>query len=301
MAGAESHSWVIDLKRTLHIDTGREMNGGQWQVIYLLERLRDAVLLARDASPLLKEARARGIDVRAFSMAALYRVARESDLIHAHDARAHTLAAAIPGARLVVARRVAFPVQTGILSRLKYARADLFLAVSRCVAGQLESAGVAKEKTRVVFDGVPLVEPARGDRIVALSAKCPELIRRAAELARIEVRFTSNLWDDLSQAKMFLYASEAEGLGSAALAAMSAGVPVIASAVGGLPEAIEPERAGVLVENRPEEFAAAIGRLLADPDLARQMGRRGRERVEKMFTIDRMVKETMAAYKEVLQ
>ncbi len=90
-----------------------------------------------------------------------------------------------------------------------------------------------------------------------------------------------------------------EGLGSAALAAMSAGVAVIASRAGGLPEAVAD--AGILVENQPEAFAAAIRRLLDNPELAREMGRGGRERVEKQFTIDIMVRQTEAAYAEVLR
>lgn len=287
--------------RTLHLDTGREMAGGQWQVLHLLTHLEDATLLARVDSPLLKEALVRKIDARPFTLAALYRLARESDLIHAHDARAHTLAAALPAIKRIVSRRVAFPVSTRLLSRVKYSRADRFLAVSHCVADQLVSAGVNEDKIRIVHDAVPLVQPAEGDQIVALASKGTELIRRAAKLGGVDVRFTTNLWDDLSKAKMFLYASDAEGLGSAALAAMSASVPVIASSVGGLVEAVEHERTGILVHNRPEDFAFAIGRLLSHPDLAKEMGRRGRGRVEKMFTIDLMVEKTKAAYAEVLK
>ena len=276
------------------------MGGGQWQVIYLLEKLPESTLLTPENSPLFREARARRIDVRPLSLFALQRMARESDLVHAHDARAHTLAAALPGARLVVARRVAFPVNPGILSRVKYARAELYLAVSRYAAGQLESAGIAKEKIRVVYDGVPLVAAARGEEIVALASKGAETIQQAAELARVEVRFAGRLWEDLSKAKMFLYASAMEGLGSAALAAMSASLPVIASRVGGLVEAVEQDRTGILVDNRPENFAAAIERLQRDPERAAEMGKRGRERMEKQFTTDLMVSNTVAAYKEVL-
>ncbi len=195
---------------------------------------------------------------------------------------------------------MAFPVKSGVLSRLKYARADLFLAVSRCVAARLEEAGVPAGKIRLVYDGVPLVSAAQGVDVVALASKGTEIVRRAAELARIEVRFTTRLWDDLSRAKMFLYASEMEGLGSAALAAMSAAVPVIASNVGGLSEAVEHGRTGILVENRPEDFAAAIVSLLRDPDRAREMGRLGRARVEQQFGIEHMVRNTVSAYEEVL-
>jgi glycosyltransferase involved in cell wall biosynthesis len=98
---------------------------------------------------------------------------------------------------------------------------------------------------------------------------------------------------------VFVYRSEMEGLGSAALAAMAAGVPVVASNVGGLPEAVEHERTGLLVSDG--DFATPIRRLLDHPDEATEMGRRGRERVEKNFTIDLMVEKTLAAYKEVLR
>src|SRR5271168_3873736 len=103
--------------KTLHVDAQRDMRGGQWQVIYLVERLRDATLLAREDSALFLEARKRGLDVRPLSFIALARLARSYDLVHAHDARAHTLAAAIPGIHLVVSRRVAFPIGRVILSR----------------------------------------------------------------------------------------------------------------------------------------------------------------------------------------
>ena len=277
------------------------MGGGQWQVIYLLERIEGATLLARRGSPLLDAAIARRIEARAFSIAEMFRSAQDVDLIHAHDARAHSMAAAVAGTKLVVSRRVAFPVGTGLISRVKYGRADLFLAVSRRAAVELEAVGVRKEKIRVVYDGVALADSARGDAIVALASKREDLVRRAAELAGVDVRFTRNLWDDLAKAKMFLYASDSEGLGSAALAAMSASVPVIASNVGGLAEVVENGRTGILVENRAEEFSQAIGRLLGDPGLAQEMGRRGRERVEKMFTIEHMVRGTIAAYEEVLR
>ena len=280
--------------KTLHVDTGREMRGGQWQALYLVERLRDATLLAPLSSPLLDETRRRGLEAHPLSFAALARLARKTNLVHAHDARAHTLAAALPGARLVVSRRVAFPVHRGMLSRLKYARADLYLAVSRYVARQLEEAGVAQEKIRVVYDGVP-IPPAGGPepgRIVALPKK-------SVQIPGFAIHLTTDLWQDLSTASVFLYVSEMEGLGSAVLAAMAAGVPVIASRVGGLPEIVEHERTGLLVES-PDELAPAVRRLLDDPAGAACMGREGRERVKRQFSIEAMVEGTLHAYEEVL-
>jgi len=287
--------------KTLHVDTGREMRGGQWQVIYLIERLRDATLLAPEDSGLFLEACKRRLDVRPLSFSGLVGVPRGFDVVHAHDARAHTMAAAIPSIRLVVSRRVGFPVKRGVLSRLKYSRARLFLAVSQFVAGRLQEAGVPADKIRVVYDGVPLVEPAHGNNIVALASKRSDLIRAAADTSGIPIRFVTDLWQDLATARVFLYASEMEGLGSAALAAMSAGVAVIASRVGGLPEAVEHERTGLVVDNHPQEFAAALQRLHTAPELAAQMGRLGRQRVETKFTADIMTERTRAAYHEVLE
>jgi len=277
--------------KTLHVDCGRTMGGGQWQVLYLVERLKDAVLMAPEVSPLFAEAQRRGIEAQPLSILTLRKLARRSDLVHAHDARAHTLCAALPG-KLAVSRRVAFPMNRGMLSKLKYGRADLFLAVSRYVAAELETAGVAADRVRVVYDGVPLVAASSGGRVVALASK-------PVEVPGIPIHLTTDLWHDLSTASVFVYRSEMEGLGSAALAAMAAGVPVVASKAGGLPEAVEHERTGLLVED--DNFGPAIRRLLDNPEDAAEMGRRGRERVEKNFTIDIMVQKTMAAYEEVLR
>ena len=284
--------------RTLHIDSGREMQGGQWQAIYLIERLRGAILLARQGSPLFVEAAGRGIDVRPLSLKGLAAAAGHADLVHAHDARAHTMAA-LTGTMLaanpplVVSRRVAFPVKRSRVSRWKYGRAALFLAVSRSVAERLEDAGVSRERIRVVYDGVPVPLAAaapQAGRVVALVSK-------PVEIPGISVDLTRNLWQDLATASVFVYKSELEGLGSAALAAMAMGVPLVASSVGGLPEVVEHERTGILVHDG--DFATPVRRLLADPEWARRMGRAGRERVQNKFSVEVMVEATVAAYREV--
>jgi len=96
-----------------------------------------------------------------------------------------------------------------------------------------------------------------------------------------------------------VYKSEAEPLGSAALAAMASAVPVIASGSGGLPEIVEHERTGLLVNNG--DFAGAVRRLLDDPRLAADLGRAGREHVERGFSADQMTGNTMRVYHEVLK
>lgn len=283
--------------KTLHVDTGREMAGGQWQVLYLTERLKDAALMVPEWSPLRERFPGR---IERLSAAALRRCAKEFDLVHAHDAKAHTMAALAGISPLIVSRRVGFPVKQGIASRWKYARADRYFAVSKFVAGRLQEAGVPSEKIRVIYDGVPVPEPANPQRgrVVALPNKGAEKIRLAANSLGIEIHFTSDLWQDLSTASIFIYVSEMEGLGSAALAAMACGVPVIASGVGGLPEAVEHERTGLIASD--DELAAALRRLLDHPALAAEMGRRGRERVIEDFSVEKMVERTERAYEEVL-
>ena len=279
--------------RTLHVDTGRELRGGQWQALYLIERLSDAVLLARAGSPLYAEAERRQVDVRALSFRALAAGARRADLVHVHDARAHTMAALAGIAPLLVSRRVAFPVKSGFLSARKYARATLYLAVSNYVAARLLDAGVPGDKIRVVYDGVPMPERGRPQpgRVVALASK-------PVQIPGISVELTSDLWRDLSTASVFVYKSDLEGLGSAALAAMAAGVPVVASAIGGLPEVVDDGKTGFLVTGG--DFQKPVRRLLDDAALAAQMSRAGRKRVEQEFSVEGMVEKTMRAYREVL-
>jgi hypothetical protein len=283
------------LPRTLHLDSGRDMRGGQWQVLYLVERLQDAVLLAPREAPLFQEASKRGLQVKPLSYLNLRTAAKKSDLIHAHDAHAHTMATVAGRKPLVVARRVAYPVRKGFFSLWKYAHAEMYLAVSKFVASRLMDAGIRASRIRVVPDGVPIPEqlarPSTG-LVVALAAK-------PVEIPGVNVRLTSNLWEDLASASVFVYKSDLEGLGSAALAAMAMGVPVVASAAGGLPEVVEEGKTGILVKDG--NFADPVKRLLGDPQWASQLGRAGRERVQKEFSVEKMVKRTITAYQEVLR
>jgi glycosyltransferase involved in cell wall biosynthesis len=268
------------------------MHGGQWQALYLIERLEGAKLLTPPDSALFEEARRRGVDVTPLSLANLVRCARDADVVHAHDARAHTLAAIAGVSKLVVSRRVAFPVKRSLPSQWKYSRASVYLAVSRFVGTCLTEAGVPEQRIRVVYDGVPLpaLSMREPGRVVALAAK-------TAEVPGIPIHLTTDLWQDLSTASIFVYVSDIEGLGSWVLAAMAAGVPVVASGGGGLPETVEHERTGLVVKRG--EIASAIQRLLDDPQAAEQMGMRGRERVEKMFTVEAMAAATKRAYGEL--
>jgi len=82
---------------------------------------------------------------------------------------------------------------------------------------------------------------------------------------------------------------------------MGAGLPVVATAVGGTPELIEDGSTGFLVP--PGDAAALAERvvlLLKDPGLARAMGERGRQRVEGGFNMDRMADRFLGLYRDLL-
>lgn len=96
---------------------------------------------------------------------------------------------------------------------------------------------------------------------------------------------------------LFLLPSISESFGIALLEAGLAALPTVASAVGGIPEIIADNATGILV---PPRDAAAIARaiemLLADEPLRVRLGAALRTRVEKEFSIERVVRETFAEY-----
>jgi glycosyltransferase involved in cell wall biosynthesis len=294
--------------RILHIDTGREMRGGQWQVLHLLRGSQAAGvecrLLARQG-PLLEAAEKAGLDAAALkSPFQALREAAGFDLLHAHDAKAHTWTAAT-SRPLVVARRVAFPVGRGFLSSWKYRRAAAFIAISEAVRRELEAAGIPKSKIEVVYDGVlvPASVIPYDSRPLGCIAPATNDPMKGSDLAiasGVELQFSSHLTDDLARARILLYLSRREGLGSAALLASAYGTPVVASRIGGLEEAVEHEVSGLLTENDPRAVAAAVSRLQDDPAWAAKLGLQGRDRVQRMFTVDKMVKGTLAVYRKLL-
>jgi glycosyltransferase involved in cell wall biosynthesis len=84
--------------------------------------------------------------------------------------------------------------------------------------------------------------------------------------------------------------------------AMLAARPVVASAVGGIPEVIEDGTTGVLIPpDDPAALAAALSRLLADPDLRREMGARARATALRQFSMNAMVQAYESLYGEVLR
>lgn len=94
---------------------------------------------------------------------------------------------------------------------------------------------------------------------------------------------------------------EPEPFGLVAAEAMAAGLPVIASRVGALPEIVEDGVNGLLVSpNDPGSLLAAMKRLQSSPSLRVEMGRRGRETFEERFRAGRYVEEFAGVYEEII-
>jgi hypothetical protein len=290
--------------QVLHLDSGKEMRGGQWQVLSLLKGLGAGnVLLTPADGPLMTAAKACGIAVEPLTMLSLGGMARQCDLVHAHDARSHTWAAALAGVPLVVSRRVGFPVGQTFLSRWKYGRASRYLAVSEHVKRTLVEAEIPEHKISVVYDGVDLPEKlAAGVRIIAPATIDPvkgsDLAREGARLAGVDLHFSEDLQADLPSASLLVYITRSEGLGSAALLAMAHGVPVVASRVGGLPEIVSDCESGILTENEPAAIARAIRSALEQRETLSANARRC---IEKRFTARNMVDQTLEVYGRVVR
>lgn len=100
---------------------------------------------------------------------------------------------------------------------------------------------------------------------------------------------------------VFALPSRWEGFGVVFLEAMAAQTPVVASEVSAIPEVVADGKTGLLCPPTDEtQFADAISTLLEDRELAESMGEAGRERLDRKFTVDRMVEEVATIYQEIL-
>jgi glycosyltransferase involved in cell wall biosynthesis len=104
----------------------------------------------------------------------------------------------------------------------------------------------------------------------------------------------------LAEADAFVLPSYTEGHPKALLEAMSAGVPCVASNVGGNRAIIEPDATGLLFDlGAPDALAAALARVLGDPEGARARAERARARVVERYDLARLVAEEIELLKRL--
>jgi glycosyltransferase involved in cell wall biosynthesis len=135
-----------------------------------------------------------------------------------------------------------------------------------------------------------------------------KLIQQAENLGvRKNLLFTGHITDEAlflsayAACDIFVLPSEYEAFGIVLLEAQACKKPVIGTRVGGVPEAIGSEGAGVVVEyNDPDSLAEEINKLLADSKLRTKMGELGRKRVKDKFTWENVVEQIESVYKELI-
>lgn len=190
--------------RVVHVDTERGWRGGQRQALWLATGLaargHECLVVARPGEPLFTRAAAAGLRVEGAAPRfegdprAAWQLRRilereRADIVHAHASHAAGLAALArigTGVRLVIARRVDFPLKRNVATRLKYGRADAVVAVSRAVGEVVARGGVARDRLFVVPDATDVsrtIVPANATTLAALGVRAAApLVVQVAQL-----------------------------------------------------------------------------------------------------------------------
>jgi L-malate glycosyltransferase len=169
----------------------------------------------------------------------------------------------------------------------------------------LEAAAVVAARFPQARFAVVGEDPILQDGAIVSGPYQRELVAYAARLGIGDrVTFTGFRLDVpklLAEVAVSVLPSLSEGLSNAILESMAAGVPVVATAIGGNAEAVQDGVTGLLVPPRDaDSLARAISTLLEDRDLAVRLGRAGRQRVVERFSDERMVRETEQFYLALL-
>jgi glycosyltransferase involved in cell wall biosynthesis len=159
-----------------------------------------------------------------------------------------------------------------------------------------------------LLDAVALLAPRLpGLHLVLAGSGGLERWRRAAFARGIGARVELTGWLDagareaqLARAAVFCLPSHAEGLPMALLEAMAAGKAVVASAVGGIPDAVRDGEHGLLVPPHDSAaLAAALARMLEDAGLQKRLGERARARVAQHYSTQAVCGRLAAIYNEL--
>lgn len=224
--------------------------------------------------------------------------------------------------------------------KLLFSRARRVIALSNSWKEWIDNA-ITKENTSVVFNGVSGIENIGTQResqtILFLGELCPRkgtdelisamrIIQKQFPNAVLELGGNGNLekyrqqstelsninflgWLDetgrkaaMSRASVYCLPSWKEGLPMSILEAMSAGLPVVSTHIGGIPEAVEDNVTGLLVEpGNIEQLAFAIIFILSNKDTAMSMGEAGRIRHQELFSSLAMATGCISVYQSCIK
>jgi L-malate glycosyltransferase len=224
-----------------------------------------------------------------------------------HELRAYMIASRFPAARVEVVHNGITPgVPASGLDRV-VARRNLGLdgdPVTFMTVARLDPV----KDLRTMLDAFSIVRGAMPDARLVIVGDGPErdaLQGRAAapDLAGA-VRFAGYRGDVrslLPAADVYVSSSISEGVSITILEAMAAGIPVVATAVGGTPEVLVGGTGGALVPSRhPDALAASMLAFAADPRRRDEAGAAGRQRLRDHFTVDRMIDDYAGMYQRLI-
>jgi glycosyltransferase involved in cell wall biosynthesis len=155
-----------------------------------------------------------------------------------------------------------------------------------------------------LIDAVPSVLRRFPDATFTLAGGGPERTRLTSHAARRGVA-DAIAWlghrDDVetlaAAADIFVLPSRSEAFPNALLEAMAAGLPAVATSVGGIPEIVDDGRTGLLIRrDDPVELADALCRLMSDEPLAAALGAAARQRIRANYSFERMTAQFEALY-----
>jgi glycosyltransferase involved in cell wall biosynthesis len=161
---------------------------------------------------------------------------------------------------------------------------------------------------RYLLEAMPAILSARPETVCAIVGDGElkadlEALARGLGVAHA-VRFPGFRTDVptvLKALDVFVMPSHMEGLGTSVLDAMAAGVPVVGTEAGGMPESIEHGVTGLVCPVRDARaIARAVVSLLEDPALAARLADAARRRVRERFSTEAMVEGTLAVYRRLL-
>ncbi|MFW2454384.1 glycosyltransferase [Methyloversatilis discipulorum] len=168
---------------------------------------------------------------------------------------------------------------------------------------------IPRKGHRFLLQAMPRILAGHPDTQVLFVGKGEEDATLRSEVARMGLQhcvlflgYRQDIGDILRASDVLVHPATMEGFANVAMQAMAAGIPVVSSAVGGMPESVRDGVSGLLVPPcDPDALAGALLRLLADPALRAQFGRQGKDIVEREFTIDAMVEGNLAVYRELIR
>jgi glycosyltransferase involved in cell wall biosynthesis len=214
----------------------------------------------------------------------------------------------LPAARVRTLRNaIELPAPPTDMARAE-ARRDLGAGAGDLVIATLGRLDEPKKGLATFLDAARLVaasEPRARFALVGDGPARADLERRARALG-LEERLVfagerRDVFGILSGVDIFVQPSLWEGFGLTVIEAMAASRPVVASRVGGIPEALRDGVDGLLVPpGDPEALSQAVLRLARDPELGARLGAAGRIRARGEFGIDALVHATIAMYDELL-